>query len=174
MLLSFQLFCADISINDPNALFDHFDREIKARNTIQIETLFLQPSFARLTPNQRNSLFERSLFFHTDKEIALFLLTKQKILKVTRLGIHDILRLSVSKDRPDVADFVLHQITEELLYPDVDVITACKRNAEDKRNTQLADIFDDYLKSLLAFPAAVPKADATEQERDSKELLSSC
>lgn len=147
MISGFQLFCAEILINDPGGLFDQLDRGIKAGNIIQIETLFLQPSFTNLTQSKRNNLFERSLFFHTDekKEVGLFLLEKQKVLKVNLLGIRDILRLSVSMERPDVTNFVLFQITDESLRPEKSVVEACKRSAEERKNIKLIKVFNDYL-----------------------------
>ncbi len=141
---SFQLFCTEIVIT-PVDLFNQLDRAVKAQNKVEIESLFSHPLQKKLTSNQRNSLLERSLFFHTHKEMALFLLEKQAILKANRLGIHDILRLSVSKERPDVTAFVLFQISNEQLEPEKDVIIDCSNNARPRKNLELIKIFNDYL-----------------------------
>ena len=141
---SFQLFCAEIIVT-PVDLFNQLDRAVKAQNKVEIESLFSHPLQKKLTSNQRNSLLERSLFFHTHKEMALFLLEKQAILKANRLGIHDILRLSVSKERSDVTAFVLFQISDEQLQPERDVIIDCSNNARSRKNLELIKIFNDYL-----------------------------
>ena len=140
----FQLFCAEIIVT-PVDLFNQLDRAVKAQNKVEIESLFSHPLQKKLTSNQRNSLLERSLFFHTHKEMALFLLEKQAILKANRLGIHDILRLSVSKERSDVTAFVLFQISNEQLEPEKDVIIDCSNNARPRKNLELIKIFNDYL-----------------------------
>ena len=77
--------------------------------------------------------------------MALFLLEKQEILKANRLGVHDILRLSVSKERSDVTTFVLFQISDEQLQPERDVIIDCSNNARSRKNLELIKIFNDYL-----------------------------
>ena len=141
---SFQLFCAEIIVT-PVDLFNQLDRAVKAQNKVEIESLFSHPLQKKLTSNQRNSLLERSLFFHTHKEMALFLLEKQAILKANRLGVHDILRLSVSKERSDVTAFVLFQISDEQLQPERDVIIDCSNNARSRKNLELIKIFNDYL-----------------------------
>jgi hypothetical protein len=141
---SFQLFCAEIVIT-PVDLFNQLDRAVKAQNKVEIENLFSHPLQKKLTSNQRNSLLERSLFFHTHKEMALFLLEKQEILKANRLGIHDILRLSVSTERSDVTAFVLFQISNEQLEPEKDVIIDCSNNARPRKNLELIEIFSNYL-----------------------------
>lgn len=142
---SFQLFCAEIVITNPVDLFNQLDRAVKAQNKVEIESLFSHPLQKKLTSNHRNSLLERSLFFHTHKEMALFLLEKQEILKANRLGIHDILRLSVSTERSDVTAFVLFQISGEQLRPEKDVIIDCSNNARSRKNLELIKIFNDYL-----------------------------
>ncbi len=141
---SFQLFCAEIVIT-PVDLFNQLDRAVKAQNKIEIENLFSHPLQKNLPLNHRNSLLERSLFFYTHKEMALFLLEKQEILKANRLGVHDILRLSVSKERSDVTAFVLFQISDEQLQPERDVIIDCSNNARSRKNLELIKIFNDYL-----------------------------
>ena len=149
-IFSFQLFCADVPITDPTVLFDHLDRAVKAKNKARIETLFLQPAQINLTSNHRNSLLERSLFFFSaseEKDMAFFLLEKQKTLKATRLGIHDILRLSISnsKKRPDVTNFVLFQITDETLRPERSVVVSCSDAVIQRKNAEFIKLFNDYL-----------------------------
>lgn len=144
-ILSFQLFCTD-AITNSTDLFEQLDRAIKAKNQTLIESLFLQPAQKKLSQDNRNSLLERSLFFHSneEKEMALFLLGKQEILKVNLLGIHDILRLSILRERPDVTNFVLFQISNAQLRPEISVIEACKRSAEEKKNAKLIKVFESY------------------------------
>lgn len=145
VVFSFKLSCAELSITNPADLYDRLDRSIKAKDQAKIESLLLHPIQEKLTSNHRNNLLERAFLFHADVEMANFLLQKQNLLKANKLGIHDILRLSIIREQVDAATFILFQITDEQLQPERDVVEACYKTAQEKQSPEFTKVFSSYL-----------------------------
>lgn len=165
----FQLYGAEDSITNATELYERLDREIKAKNKVRIESLLSHFLQKKLTANHGNNLLERALFFHAGedmKDMAFFVLSKHTILKINRMGIHDILRISVSnaQRRIDVAKFAL-EIEVEGLKPDKAVIKRCLEIMTEKRDEDFIKLFSAYLSPSLSNSGTITEVKSSDCQK---------
>lgn len=125
----------------------------------------------KITQQDRNDIFERSLFYTTSTAKAKFLLQNNDLLKVNRLGIQDVLRLSVARGNCCVAAFILNEISAELM-PERDVLVECFELVKKKNNPQLEGIFNAYLENQEGVCASRGEISIGQQAQDREDAKS--